>query len=264
VGDEKAQASASYSYSAVVADVGTDFIWQKRKENNGTQTYKFDIAHIWKDRWQAGLSVPIVNKQHASESTTGLGDITTTLGYEYLTDWDYNPWRPRGFGFLQLFAPTGRSIYESETTYQSDVRGKGLWAIGLGTILTKTYGPYDGFLNLDIHRSFSRSFSNATSSGVLNPGTGGNVGFGLGYNLAAYRFGGGITWNYEDAIDVEGSTPSRGSAQRYASANATVSYLWDKHWAATLSYVDQTLFGNPTNTSLSRSGVVFLQRKWPR
>lgn len=264
VGDEKAQITTSYSYNLVTDDVGTNSIWQKRQSEEVTQTYKIDGAHVWKDRWQSGLSIPVVHKVRSTESTTGTGDISATLGYEYLTDWDYNPWRPRGFGFLQLILPSGLSIHESQKTYQTDVTGKGFWALGAGTVLTKTRGLYDGFLNLDIHKSFSKSYANAVSSGTVKPGWGGGFGAGLGYNRNAYRFGTSITWNYEDAIDVHGTSPSAGSPQRYATANLSVSYLWKNNWASTLSYSDQTIFGSPTNTSLSKGAIVFLQKRWPR
>ncbi|MGE0526535.1 MAG: serine protease spb1 [Bdellovibrionales bacterium] len=264
VGDDKAQLTASYGYSRVTDDVGTDSLWRRRGSRETTETLKLEGAHVFADRWQAGLSVPVVKRSRAGDSSSGLGDVSGTLGYEYLPDWDYNPWRPRGLGFFQLTLPTGRSINESDATYQLDARGRGFWALGVGTILTKILGRWDLYSSLDAHRSFDKSFSNSQSSGRLKPGFGGNFGLGAGYSRSALRLGAGLTWTYEDPIDVEGTTPSEGSPQRYATATLTASYLFPEELAATISYADQTLFGDPVNTTLGRGVMIFVQKRWLR
>ncbi len=264
VGDDKAQVTTSYAYSYVTAEVGTDSLWHKRDSFETSETFKIEAAHIFQDRWQAGLSIPIIRRSLAEESSSGLGDVSSSIGYEYLPDWDYNPWRPRGLGFLQLTLPTGKSINESDATYQLDSRGRGFWAVGIGTILTKVIGKWDFFSSLDIHRSFNKSYSHSESQGTLKPGYGGNFGLGGGYNLASLRFGGGLTWTHEEPVDVVGTTTSSGSAQRYATATFSASYLFKSELATTLTYSDQTLFGNPTNTSLGRGAMVFIQKRWLR
>lgn len=264
VGDDKAQFTASYGYSEILADVGGDSLWRKRDSYESSQTYKIEGAHIFADRWQLGASVPAVRRMRAGDSAFGLGDVAGTLGYEYLPDWDYNPWRPKGLGFLQITAPTGRSAEEANTIYQLDARGRGFWAIGLGTVVTKTIAKWDVFANIDAHRSFDKSYSNSQFKGTLKPGYGGNLGFGGGYNVLEWRFGGALTWSYEDPIQTSGSLNSRGSAQRYATANLSVSYLLPDDCSATFTYVDQTLFGTPANTSLGRGAMVLFQKRWLR
>lgn len=263
-GDDRAQLTASYAYSQVTDDVGGDSLWRRRSVKESGETFRLDAAHLLADRWQAGLSVPLVRRSRASSGATGLGDISTTLGFEALPDWDYNPWRPKGLVFLQVTAPTGKAINEADATYQLDSRGRGFWAAGLGALFTKTFSSLDFFLSLDGHRSLPKQYRNAQSSGRLEPGLGGNAALGAGYSFADFRLGAALAWTYEDAVDVNGTASSRGIPQRFATASLSGSWLFDRAWAATLTYSDQTRFGAPLNTSLGRGGTLLVQRRWER
>lgn len=264
VGDDKAQLTASISYTEITDDVGTDSLWRKRNSTESTESLKIEAAHIFSDLWQAGISIPIIKRNRAHESSSGFGDVSATLGYEYLPDWDYNPWRPKGLGYLQITLPTGKPINESEANFQLDSRGRGYGAVGVGTILTKILDRWDVFANFDVHRSFSKRFSNSQNQGTLHPGYGGNLGLGAGYNTSALRYGCGLTWTYEDPVDVTGMTSSKGAAQRYSTASLSLSYLFKNEWASTLSYADQTWFGEPVNTTLGKSVMLFVQKRWVR
>jgi hypothetical protein len=263
VGDDAAQITAAYSYTEIVQDVGTDSFWRPRSVTEASHTLKIEGAQLLSDQWQAGLSVPVVRRSRGNSSSAGLGDIAGTVGYEYLPDWDYNPYRPRGLGFFQLTFPTGRSINEANTTYQLDSRGRGFWALGLGTILTKAWGRWDAFTDFDIHRSFRKEFVNAQAAAILHPGWGGNASLGAGFNLTNWRFGLALSYAYEDPISASGSVNSVGAFQRYSTANVSVTYLTGP-WAVIASYADQTLFGSPINTSLGRGLTITVQKKWAR
>lgn len=263
-GDEKAEAKVSYSYAHWDNDVYTNGLWTDRKDNRFSETYTVEGAHIFADRWQAGMLVPIIKNSLGDTSIAGLGDVAGTIGYEYLPDWDYNPWRPKGLGYLQLIAPSGRPIQKSTATYQLDSRGRGFWAFGAGTLLTKIIGHWDVFANLNVHRSFPRTVDENSINGTLKPGWGGDFGLGGGHSWGEWRAGAGVTWMYEDAVNIEGATPSRGSAQRLATAALTASYSWSDDWTASVSYLDQTLFGAPVNTTLTRGATLQVQRRWSR
>jgi hypothetical protein len=264
MGDDEAQLAASYSFSQVVEDVGADAFWAKRQARESNLAFKVDVAHIFWDRWQAGASAPIISRARAGASSTGLGDVSGTLGYEYLPDWDYNPWRPKGIGYLQLTAPSGRPVQEAGAPYQIDARGRGFWAIGAGTLLNKIVGKWDVYSQLDFHRSFSRRYDSSQFKGVLQPGFGGSLGFGGGFSPADFRFGGGLSWTYEDPIDTKGTTDAKGAPQRFATATLSASYQFQTDWSAALTYGDQTLLGHPLNTSLSRFMILMLQKRWER
>lgn len=263
-GDERAQMTGSLLASEVRADVGTDGWWRQRPSRERVEDLRIEGAHLLSDRWQLGASVPFVRRVRNGRSSSGLGDTTINAGYEFLPDWDYNPWRPKGLGYLQLTIPSGESVFEAEDAFQLSARGRGFWALGLGTLLSKVIRRYDVFTSLDVHRSFARRFANSQTRGHLEPGWGGSLGVGGGYNLGAWRFGGGLTWTYEDPVDVRGDVRSDGSAQRYATAVLSAGRSFTGDWSASLNYTDQTWFGTPSNTSLSRGVMLVLQKRWLR
>lgn len=266
-GDDAAQLTATYSYSKIDADVFADGIWQKRSSNDRSQNYKIEGSHIFYDRYQAGLSVPVQTRERGGEqggSSTGVGDVAGSLGYEYLPDWDYNPWRPHGIGFLSLTLPTGKSIYEFDDASGLDSNGRGFWALGLGTVLTKSWFAWDANSSFEIHRSFDKAVRNSQVQGTAKPGYGGSFSLGAGYNIKDLRIGGALAWSYEDPIGFAGSLSSPGAVSRYTTASLSLSYMLDQEWAGTLSYSDQTLFGSPVNTTLSKSVALLFQKRWAR
>lgn len=264
VGDDAGQLTASYGINRVTDDVGTDSLWRRRERAEDDEVLKIEAAHIFWDRWQSGVSIPVVRRARSGETSSGLGDVAATLGYEILPDWDYNPWRPRGVGFLQLTLPTGKAINESDISSQLDARGRGFWAVGAGAILTKTFTRWDFHSSFGVHRSFEKTYANSQSQGTLTPGFGGDVGAGAGYSIEDFRFGGALAWTSEDAVDVRGTVDTDGTPQRFTTASLSVNYMFENEWAGTLSYVDQTSFGNPLNTSLGRGLAIVLQKRWLR
>jgi hypothetical protein len=261
-GDDKAQVTTSYSYSKIDTDVFTNGVWQKRNSDDVSNVYKLELARIFLDRYQAGVSIPIQTRTLSRGTSTGLGDISGLMGYEYLTDWTYSTWRPRGIGFFNMTLPTGKSIYESSTGLDS--RGRGFFSLGLGTTLTKTWINWDANATLEAHRSFDKVVSNSQNVGNIMPGFGSSLSVGAGYNIGDLRIGSNFAWFNEDAVDVEGTISSKGSEQKYAALTASVNYLLKDNWAGSLSYTDQTVLGDPTNTTLSKSVQISLQKRWAR
>ncbi len=265
-GDDKAQLTTSYSTTEVVVDnVDAQGIWRRWDAHQQVKTFKIEGAHVFWDRFQVGFSVPVIQRSRESLNYSGLGDVSTSLGYEYLPDWNYNPFRPKGIGFLQLTLPTGKSKADSDVG-GLDSRGNGFWALGLGTLLTKTWAKFDSFVSLEAHRSFGKEVSSSQFSGKLEPGYGGNLGIGLGYNIKDYRFGSSVTWAYEDAVKTSSNSGSsnEGSIERYAAGVLSASYMASDEWSGTFSYSDQTLFGSPVNTSLGKGVALQIQRRWGR
>lgn len=255
-GDDKAQMSLAYSRLTITDDVFPNGQWKSRTDDETLESWQIEAAHVFRDRWQMGLSLPVVQRSRLGESSAGLGDVTANLGYEYLPDWDYNPYRPRGLGYLQLVAPAGRAVFESTDSLQLDTRGRGFWAIGVGTLLTKFWGPWDVLGLANVRRSFPRA--------GLKPGWGGSIGIGGGYSYRDFRLGSQLTWTYEDPIDRTRPQVSRGSAQRVATGALSLSYMPSEEWSGSLTLQDQTLFGAPANTNLGRGVALQFQRRWSR
>jgi hypothetical protein len=265
--DDKAQLSLNYTYSLIHSDVLTNGDWRLREEKDLTEIYKIEGAHIFKDRYQWGISAPFQKRTREgaqSGTSEGLGDISLQLGFEYLPDWDYHPLRPKGIGYLSVILPTGRSIYESSDGSGLDARGRGFWGLGAGTIFTKSFGPWDGNLNLEAHYSFPKKVSNKTTKGTVIPGPGGSSSLGGGYNWKSVRLGGLLQAFYESPTDVQGSTSSQGTERHFVSSSLLLSYLFKSNETLVMSYNDQTLFGSPLNTSLSKSVTLFYQKRWQR
>lgn len=266
VGDQKSQFMATYSSTEVVVNnVDSQGIWYRWPNHQLVQVMRLDAAHIVSDRWQAGFSLPLIERSFLNQRYLGVGDLSGTLGYEYLPDWDYNPFRPKGLGFLQLILPTGRSRADSQVG-GLDSRGSGFLSFGAGTILTKSWSKWDTFLMFQMHHSFARDLSNSSVQGRLIPGRGGTLTTGVGYTRKKVRVGTGITWVYEDPIDVRlvsGATIS-GQLERFATGIISVSYVIDESWVATVSYLDQTWYGSPVNTSLGQGVMVQLIKNTQR
>ncbi len=262
--DDRAQVSFSSSYMDIRKDVSTEGYWIDRKNPESLNTFKFDAAWVFLDRWQSGLSLPVIRRAQEQESATGLGDINLTAGYEWLPDWDYNPWRPKGLVYFQLTVPTGRSIHESQSTLGLDARGRGFWAAGLGSLLTKSVRRYDFFLNTEVHRAFGKSVETQNFLIQVKPSWGVSATGGIGYNLKAFRFGSSLQLVYENPVKTSGSINSDGALQRFVALSTSLSYLYDEVWSTTISYTDQGLLGSPFNTALGQVVALQVQRKWQR
>jgi hypothetical protein len=264
VGDDKATLSADLSYSNVATEVSSTGFWEDRNSPESLETLRLQGAHIFQDRFQIGASLPIVSRSRAGSTSTGFGDISLNLGFESLPEWDYSAWRPRGVSYLTLTAPTGRAVQESTDTLQLDARGRGFWAVGLGTTLTKNVGKFDLNGTIELHRSFAREVKTSSLEGEIRPGYGALLSLGAGYNIRETRIGANLAMNYEDAIATAGSIVSPGSVARVATAGLTVSQMINDVWTVSLAYSDQTLFGAPVNTSLARTVGLTAQHRFSR
>ena len=263
-GDERATLASEFSFSDIATEVSNQGLWQNRAVSETLETFRVQGAHIFSDRFQIGGSVPLVRRTRGGGNSSGIGDTALNLGYEILPEWDYSFWRPRGVTYLTLTAPTGRSIQEATDSLQLDARGRGFWAVGIGTTLTKIISKFDFVTTVELHRSFARDINTAAFSGELVPGFGAAWSIGSGCNFNDSRIGASLGFNYEDAVETRGSIASLGAPVRFATASLIASQMFAADWAASLTYSDQTLFGSPTNTTLAKTATVTLQRRFQR
>jgi len=260
-GEQKAQMTQSFSYSEEHAYVDNEGLWHESSEKEQIQTLRLEAAHLLSDRWQAGISAPYLERSKASSSAAGFGDISTTLGYEALTDWTYDPWQPKAIGFLQLTIPTGKSIYEFSDPMALDARGRGFYSLGLGGLLTKNWMKWDAFVNFEIHKGFTKTVDNSQIQGDIEPGFGNSLTTGFAYNTQLWRVGTSLGSTHEDPVKVMGVA---GGEQRFMTAGLSASYFVTTDLVGTLMYSDQTLFGTPENASLQRSVSLQFQQRWQR
>lgn len=266
-GDPKSQFTTSFSQSRVDSDVSTSGIWQKRQTDDQSQTLKLDGAFIISDRYQIGLSLPIQQRSVTSPEggrSVGFGDISILGGFEFLPDWDYSPWRPKGIVYTSILIPSGKSIYENDNLNGLKTTGRGFWALGLGTFLTKAFRKWDGFINLELHRSLEKDVSNSEFRGKIMPGYGLSYSLGLGYNWGSFRLGHSIAWTQEDPINSSGSLTTTAKEQRVATGSFSLRYLIQDYFSSSLTYSDQAWYGDPSNTTLNKMVLISFQKSWPR
>ncbi|UPQ90188.1 autotransporter outer membrane beta-barrel domain-containing protein [Vibrio sinaloensis] len=153
-----------------------------------SNTFNVDFTgrYTINDRWQAELSIPTVyrwsdyqtvgqnNSSDGLESgkvdSSGIGDISAGIYYRLLKETEDMPdlvWN------LRLTAPTGKDPYGIATTSSDSGNltipnelptGNGVWGLGTGISLVKTYDPAIVFLNLNYNHQFEESFSDISSA----------------------------------------------------------------------------------------------------
>ncbi|MGE5085805.1 MAG: serine protease spb1 [Bacillota bacterium] len=266
LGDDKGQLTSSLSYGKVTDDVLTNQKWVHRDDENESSTFKIEGAMLLSDLWQTGIAVPVVSRKISNEESTGLGDISLSLGHETFPELSYSRWKPKGVTFLQITLPTSPSIYDASNTLAADSRGRGFFTLGGGVALIKVLGTWDANSSLEVHRSFARNFDSTSAGGPITatPGWGHSWSIGAGFNKGDWRLGASFTGLYEDAIEISGAQTSNGSAQKNMTCAVVANYMMNLENAWTLSYADQTLFGSPQNTSLSKTLTVSFQTRWQR
>ena len=266
LGDDKAQITSSLSYGKVTDDVLANQKWVRRDDENQSSTFKVEGAILLSDLWQTGITVPVVSRKISNEESTGLGDVSVSLGHETFPELSYSRWKPKGVTFLQLTLPTSPSIYDASNTLAADSRGRGFFTLGGGVALIKVFGTWDANSSLELHKSFARYFDSTSAGGNITatPGWGHSWSVGAGFNKGDWRLGTSFTGMYEDAIAISGAQTSSGSAQKNITCAVVANYMMGLENAWTVSYADQTLFGSPQNTSLSKTLTVSFQTRWQR
>lgn len=263
-GDQSIQIMSQFSSTdVIVSSVDSQGFWRDSVDPLEVRTFQLEVAALMSDRWQGGLILPLIERKSNRVDSKGLGDISLITGYEFLNSWTYNPLIPKGIFYQRIILPTGKSKVESELG-GLDSRGNGFLSLGLGVSLSKSWSRWDGFANLEIRRSFPKSFERGGSRGQIEPGWGGHLTLQSGYTLGKFRGGAGLMWNYEDPLRLAGDIDSQGSIERYGTGIVSLSYFRNDDWTFQGSYSDQTLIGSPINTSLGRTVSLSFQRQWLR
>ncbi|MBC7690625.1 MAG: hypothetical protein H7222_02560 [Methylotenera sp.] len=272
-GDDVAQVSVSAARGTVIGDAPAEGlpVFRNGATSEVTEIYLLSGAILVADRWQVGAGVPILRHEAAAKSTgssSGLGDIRLNGAYEFLPEWTYSAWKPRGFGFLQFTLPTGTSVYDTQSAGAVDALGKGFYSLGAGSLLVKRWSAWDTYAIPEVHFSFRRTFRNENAEQLqIGSGSGASVSWGVGMSPGEGNFRIGLRLQplYESPKGVvsDGAT-SRSGHQLSWNTALEATYLVSTAWAINGMYVDQTLLGPAVNTTLSRTLALGLQRRWER
>jgi len=258
-GDEARFIGLSVSNGEVVADVagagkGLPVFRDSQSNQEIRRNISINLATLISDRWQVGASVPVVQNVIASgslpEKNTQLGDVSASVGFEALPEWEYSEWKPRVFTFIQWVAPTGKSISDSQTVLASDVSGLGFHQLHLGAVAIKRWSNWDTNLVLKLGKELSHSSSLMDSS------------FGLGYSFGdVWRVGMSLEAQYQSPMKVEDTYTSQ---KLVWNTGATVTLLVGSNSSVIAGYSDQTLFGPAINTTLARTFNLAFQQRFER
>ncbi len=268
-GDQRMQVTATTTYAAVVADapVSGGAVPRGAQDQETRGTVRLDAASLISDRWQLGVSLPLVRRYRARNGTQigalGLGDATVMAGWEMLPQWTYSPWRPKGLVFATVTAPTGRSALDSASLYQIDAMGRGYWTFSVGALLQKTWGAWDVMLMGEAHQPLSRTMVTDAGDFRLIPAWGASAALGAGWNWGDWRLGGMISSVFEGPLTTQGLVDEVGNAQTSFPVTIQVAYLVADHISLGGFYSDNAMLP-ASNMPLSRSVSLLLQARWDR
>lgn len=271
-GDDRAQVTATFSTATVVAEapVGGGVSYRSTSDKEQAQSLRLDAATLLSDRLQAGVTLPLMLRSRIrgtnQAEAAGLGDMAFSLGYEFLPEWSYSAWRPKGLVFLSATLPTGGSIYDSTKLYRVDSRGRGFFAFSLGTLLTKSWGDWDGSLLVEGHRALPRTITNDLGTLGLKPGWGMSAMASVGVSPwgGDFRLGLSLAASAEDPTATDGIVVGRGEATSLWTTAAQLSYMASSELSLSLIYSDQTLIRGSANSALNRGFAFLIQKRWER
>ena len=274
-GDDSAQLTLMTGQSTTIGDAFADGLPVFRAGNDReiSQTLRIDGAFLVSDRWQLGGSLPLLRHAIArpgiDDSATSLGDVRLNAAYEFLPEWSYSKWKPKGLLFAQIILPTSRSIYESTAPGGVDSLGQGFFIVAAGSLLLKRWGNFDSYFMPEIHYSFARDFHNSDLGEAIHvgPNWGGSAALGAGISPGGgnFRLGVRVQPMIADRKKVTSSTGDSWTSYQLSWDTALeASYLVADDWSVTAGYTDQTLLGPAVNSMLSRTFTLAVQKRWAR
>lgn len=262
--NSRAKITGSFNFTSIGTDVSMDGIWRDRNEPESLQSITMSSAYAIAERWQVGLRAPFLRRDRDGSSSSGVGDLSATIAYEALLNWEYHPWRPEIRVYLSMIAPTGRPSILATDKFALEARGRGFWSAGAGFLATRAFREWDFLVRGELQRPFARSFTVENRLVRLVPGLTGTFGAGGGYSIGSLRIGLGIDWTIRDRIQRQGFIESPGFIERFATGSASLSYFASDENSYSLVYSDQSSFGSPVNTSLEKGVAFSWTRSWLR
>lgn len=261
--DSKAKLSSSLSYQKVMADVDGEARARLRKNNSNTsRIFSLDGAYLLSDYAQVSISLPYyqnkVETLKQSESSQNIGDISSAFIYEYAPEQTYSLWKPRGFFYSKITAPSGTSNKDSDTTLRSDITGQGHWVFSLGFPFYKLKGNFDLLLAPEIFYKLQNTALGAAYGGSLL------ASFGYSPKGEAWRLGTAIRSQYQSKQKIQKIDNTHYSAiKSLTDVMLNLSYAFNPRHSLGINYNDQTVFGPAKNSTLSSGIALIYTTHWP-
>lgn len=255
-GDNRGQLGIVTSNSSYTHYADEESKISKRYNDNKetSETLTLSGAYLISELWQTGMSVPFKYNTHqtntSSENSTGLGDIRIQAAHEFMPEYSFSYWRPRGFIFVEQFIPTSKSTYSASKPLRTDAMGKGFFTTALGFSFNKLISYYDYNFLAEYHYSFKRKFDDVevTPKG----GVSSLISLGVSPYLGNFRMGTSLMYSNEFSTKVEGQVNSKSNNRYLYEVGVNASYSYDEY-SISLNYSDQTFLGTASNTTLSKT-----------
>ncbi|MDD0853584.1 hypothetical protein HBN50_10765 [Halobacteriovorax sp. GB3] len=265
--DSKGQISLSSTYLNEVgkAKLRDEYVYYNEDKKRKSLQSLLSSSYMTSEFTQLSLNLSYVQREYEqgeySEKSHQLGDSELSFAYEFFPEKEYSWWKPRGFVFLSLTLPTGKTNYQSSELLYSDVSGKAQWALAVGGAFTKVNGPFDFQGSFKAAHRFKESFSNVTVEGSQFFSTLLSAGFSP--SKSSFRFGASHIYFFETKRKVNnGQKVSQTLNEYYHELALSSHYMLNDELSAGIIYADQTLIGPVQNTSLSRKLTVQILKRW--
>jgi len=204
------------------------------------------------------LSQHAVTKE-AQESSSGLKNGTIQFNYEFLPEYFYSTWKPRGFIFSSLTTPLGKSIYEAKKTFQTDAISDGQYSLNSGLYFLKNWSRWDANFLISFSHFFSKDFeSNDQTIQVGNyQNFISNIEVGFTPESSNSRIGILFNFSYQGKKEISDNPILNESYHLGLGLNGL--YQFSK-FNIGINYLDQSFFNVAKNKELSQTiGVLFNQ-----
>lgn len=257
VGDNKSEYSFGYSFRNDIGQTNSsgyslinsdNIVDQKQSYNIQGQFLIYDYTQL---AMRTSFVTKNVEKSGLKEKNNGLNDMDIQLSYEYLPEFTYHPYKPRAFFYTKLNIPFSKSLYNSNSKIFSDVRGSGLYSIGIGNFFVKRLDDTMLKLAIEWNHVFGKNFgsTNVSSSQKFV------IPLGISYTFpnSDFTFGLNDSFTYQTQIKTSGLVNSTSSSQRYFEIGAFINYSPTREHIYSLTFSDSSLIGKSINSALYRS-----------
>ena len=217
--------------------------------------YSLQFQHIIADRLQAAVKTSLVQKQirkqNRFENESGLGDIELQSSFEFLPEYTYSAYKPRGFVYLKGTMPTSHSLYNSNSSLFTDVRGSGLYSISLGSFFIKHLSSWTLKSGAEAQHLFGKTFNDVNLESYQKF----YLPFGIAYSNQNWPITLGVnsTFNYQTPKVLTGSINSTSDKEYFWELSTFVNWTINREETLGLSLSDSSLIGKNINSSLYRT-----------
>jgi len=256
-GDYKSQLVSSLSHSSIIGHTNSNkqSVFHSKDNNERSQTLKLTGTLQFSESWQAGLSLPLVRKSFDRpgnfNNESGLGDIELHSAYEFMPEFSYSSWRPRGFFFTSLTLPTAPSINDQDVIFEVErARGQGFFILKSGVSFFKILGNWDFQFLGQIEQPLAKTFETRSSTLKKYPGLGWSALASFGHSPAGGDFRWGVALAPSSKAAVRNDQDQALSDSQFVwDTTLSLSYLVNFDWSVNFNYTDQTLFGPSKNAT---------------